>query len=55
MEKNHKWSEGCYGTFGATAGIQPVVQFLPHSIQHVRCDGLNGLHNLMFQFVQVCR
>jgi hypothetical protein len=36
-------------TLGHTAHIETVVQFLPHSEQHVRCDGLHSRGNSILQ------
>jgi hypothetical protein len=30
-------------TLGHTAHVKEIVLYLPHSDQHVRCDGLNSL------------
>ena len=36
-------------TLGHTAHIEAIVQFLPHSDQHVRCDGLHSRGNSVLQ------
>ena len=36
-------------TLGHTAHIEAIVQFLPHSDQHVKCDGLHSHGNSVLQ------
>ena len=36
-------------TFGHTEHIEAIVRFLPHSDQHVKCDGLHSHGNSVLQ------
>ena len=41
-------------TLGHTAHIEAIVQFLPHSDQHVKCDGLHSHGNSVLQIRYAC-
>jgi hypothetical protein len=42
-------------TLGHTAHIEAIVQLLPHSEQHVRCDGLYSHGNYVLQIMYAPR